>query len=57
MTQAHVYRHTDQRSKAHKQWAKYGLATLEFHNTKLKQWLDYAIEAYLKRMLIHGPSN
>ncbi|MBI4354815.1 MAG: hypothetical protein HY597_00005 [Candidatus Omnitrophica bacterium] len=43
--------HTDQRSKASKQWSRYGIATLEFHNTKLKRWLDNAIEEYIGKLL------
>lgn len=51
-----VYPHSDSRSKAYQQWSSYGLATLEFHNTKFKQWLDTAIEHYVnKRLEVHGP--
>ncbi len=46
-----VYPHTDRRSKANKLWSKYGIATLEFHSTKLKQWLDRAIEEYIDRLM------
>ncbi len=46
-----VYPHTDHRSKASAQWSRYGLATLEFHNTKFKQWLHQSIEQYINRLL------
>ncbi len=49
--QVHVYPHTDTRSLASRQWSPYGLATLEFHNTKLKRWRNQAIEAYLAQQL------
>ncbi len=39
----------DGRSKAQQQWSKHGIATLEFHNTKFKQWLNAAIEQYVGR--------
>ncbi len=48
-SQVLVYPHTDLRSKAERQWSRYGLATLEFHNTKFKHWLDSAIEQYITR--------
>jgi len=46
-----VYPHTDTRSKKNKQWSQYGIATLEFHNTKLKQWLDASIEKLIQKLL------
>ena len=49
-----VYPHTDQRSRASKQWSRHGIATLEFHSTKLKRWLDVEREAYIHRQLGHG---
>ena len=49
-----VYPHTDARSKADKQWSRYGIATLEFHSTKLKRWLDDAIEGYIRQQLGNG---
>ncbi len=50
-TQVFVYPHTDGRSQANRQWSRYGLATLEFHNTKFKAWLDQAIERYIATVL------
>ena len=52
-SRVHVYRHTDARSKAEKQWSPYGLATLQVHSSKLKAWLDREIETYLCTLL--GP--
>ena len=46
-----VYPHTDGRSKADKQWSKYGIGTLQFHNIKLWEWLNTSIEDYLKKTL------
>ena len=50
-TRVSVYPHTDRRSKADQQWSRYGLATLEFHNTKFKRWLNDAIEQYVSGAL------
>ena len=50
-----VYPHTDTRSKANKQWSRYGIATLQFHNLKLYNWLDNAIETHLKQILNSQP--
>jgi hypothetical protein len=47
-----IYPHTDTRSKKNKQWSQYGIATLEFHNTKLKQWLDASIEELIQKLLV-----
>lgn len=47
--QVFIYSHTDKRSKASKQWSKYGIATLQFSNTKLKRWLNDNIENYLSK--------
>ena len=49
--QVFVYPHTDKRSQAHRQWSRHGLAVLEFHNTKFKAWLDYAIEEYVNALV------
>ncbi|MBI4342551.1 MAG: hypothetical protein HY599_04215 [Candidatus Omnitrophica bacterium] len=49
-TRVHVYMHTDTRGKR-KQWSPYGLATLEFHNSKLKRWLEQAINEYVEQQL------
>jgi hypothetical protein len=46
-----VYCHTDKRSLKNRQWSPYGLATLEFHNIKLKQWLDASIEKLIQELL------
>jgi len=46
-----VYPHTDERSKVHKQWSQYGIATLQFHNLKLRNWLDSAIEEHIESIL------
>ncbi|MDO8525921.1 MAG: hypothetical protein Q7S07_05490 [Candidatus Omnitrophota bacterium] len=46
-----VYPHTDTRSKANKQWSKYGIATLQFHNVKLWEWLNKSIEDYAAEVL------
>lgn len=50
-TRIFVYRHTDQRSQYSRQWAHYGLATLEFPSTKFKAWLDRSIETYVRKQL------
>ena len=49
-----VYPHTDQRSQASKQWSRHGIATVEFHSTKLKRWLDVEKEAHIRRQLGNG---
>lgn len=49
--QVSIYPHTDKRSKVNKQWSKYGIATLQFSNTKLKKWLDDEIESYLNKQV------
>lgn len=46
-----VYLHTDTRSKIRKQWSQYGIATLQFHNLKLRNWLDDSIEKHLQKTL------
>ena len=46
-----VYSHTDTRSKENKQRSQYGIATLEFHNTKLKRWLDTSTEDLIQKLL------
>ena len=46
-----VYPHTDVRSKVYKQWSPYGIATLQCHNLKFRNWLDNAIEEYLGEIL------
>lgn len=53
-SQVLVYPHLDQRSKPDRQWSRYGIATLEFHSTKLRQWLDEAMEAFISRQLQSG---
>ena len=50
-----MYPHTDTRSKADEQWSPYGIATLQFSNTKLKAWLSTRIERYIERQLQGGP--
>ena len=42
-----VYPHTDKRSKVHKQWSEYGIATLQCHNLKLREWIAKAIEKHI----------
>ena len=39
-----VYPHTDSRSTLKKQWSKFGIATLQINNSKLKKWLDNSID-------------
>jgi len=46
-----IYPHTDTRSKVHKQWSPYGIATLQFHNLKLRNWVDNAIDKHLESIL------
>lgn len=46
-----VYPHTDTRSKANKQWSKYGIATLQFHNVKLWEWMNKSIEDHVGKVL------
>ena len=50
-SQVRVYYHTDKRSKANRQWSRYGLAVLVFSSTKLRAWLDRAIERYITFLL------
>lgn len=52
--QVFIYSHTDKRSKVGKQWSKYGIATLQFSNTRLKRWLDDRIESYLTKQIYNG---
>lgn len=56
LNRVHMYRHTDKRSKAHKQWSPYGLAILEFHSSKFKQWFDRAMAAYASYLLMESQS-
>ena len=57
MQRVFVYSHTDQRSRFSRQWSRYGLATLQFHSTKFKRWLDQAIEAYVSFLLYNPRSS
>jgi hypothetical protein len=41
--------HSDVRSKPTKQWSRYGIARIEVRNTKLKSWIDVALERYLDK--------
>ncbi len=50
-SRVHIYRHTDKRSKADKQWSPHGLAILEFHSTKFKRWFDQVIRDYVNYLL------
>ncbi|MDO8675315.1 MAG: hypothetical protein Q7K71_04280 [Candidatus Omnitrophota bacterium] len=47
-----VYPHTDTRSKGNNQRSQHGIATLEFHNTKFKQWLDSSTEDLIQKLLV-----
>ena len=47
----YVYPHTDKRSKLIQQKSRHGIATLEFHSTKLKQWLDTTMEEYIEKLM------
>jgi catechol-2,3-dioxygenase len=49
-----VYPHSDHRSKPHKQWSQYGIATLQASNTKLKKWLNNAIEKQVNVVLTNN---
>ena len=51
MTNVQVYQHTDKRSKPFQQKSRYGIATLEFHSTKFKRWLDGVTEEYIQQLL------
>jgi len=51
LSQVLVYRHTDTRSRRDRQWSQYGIATLQFQNTKFKEWLTKTTEKYLSRWL------
>lgn len=51
MSRISVYPHTDKRSKLTHQKSHHGIATLEFHSTKLKQWLDATMEEYIKQLM------
>ncbi len=46
-----TYTHTDKRSKEHKQWSQYGIATLQYHNLKLWEWLNNSIEEHLTKTI------
>ena len=46
-----VYHHLDERSKPRAQWSPYGIATLGFHNVKLKQWLMNSMETQIQELL------
>ena len=52
MSRVLVYPHTDQRSDVSRQWSKYGIATLQFNNTKLKAWAQQATEEYLQKWVV-----
>lgn len=56
LKQVFVYPHTDRRSQEATQWSPYGLATLEFHNTRFKQWLVGALEEFLAGQLPSRPT-
>ncbi len=47
----YVYPHTDGRSKADKQWSQYGIATLQLHSLKLRNWIDSMIEKQLVNLI------
>lgn len=55
--QIFVYPHTDTRSKVGNQWSEYGIATLQFSNTKLKKWLDNKIDAYINKQIADQRKN
>lgn len=50
-SQVFVYPHLDRRSKPSQQWSPYGIATLEFHSTKLRQWVDQMTEDVIREQL------
>ena len=50
--QVFVYRHIDRRSRINKQWSKYGIATLQFANMRLKDWLENEISRYLSKLRV-----
>lgn len=43
----YIYNHTDRRSRISKQWSKYGIATLQVYNTKLRNWLDEELDEFI----------
>ncbi|MBU1147044.1 MAG: hypothetical protein KKD11_01730 [Candidatus Omnitrophica bacterium] len=48
-TQIFVYPHTDKRSKIDGQKSKFGIARLQVHNYKLKNWIDEELTNYLNK--------
>jgi len=41
--------HTDKRSKGEEQRSKFGIARIQIHNYKLKNWLDRKLDYYLSQ--------
>ncbi len=46
-SQIGIYPHTDKRSKGEEQRSKFGIARIQVHNYKLKNWLDNKLNYYL----------
>ena len=46
-TQINIHAHTDKRSKAQDQRSKFGIARIQVHNYKLKNWIDKQLEKHL----------
>jgi hypothetical protein len=42
--------HTDKRSKIEEQKSRFGIARVQVHNYKLKNWLDRELACYLKKV-------
>jgi DNA-binding Lrp family transcriptional regulator len=49
--QIYIYTHTDKRSKIEEQRSKFGIARIQVHNYKLKNWLDRKLDFYLDKLI------
>ncbi|MDO8661601.1 MAG: helix-turn-helix domain-containing protein [Candidatus Omnitrophota bacterium] len=48
-SQIGIYPHTDKRSKFAEQRSKFGIARIQFHNYKLKDWIERQADYYLDK--------
>lgn len=49
-TQIGIYTHTDKRSKIQGQRSRFGIARIQVHNYKLKNWLDRELDYHLDKL-------
>ena len=47
--QIYIYTHTDKRSRIEEQRSKFGIARIQVHNYKLKNWLDRELDYHLDK--------